>query len=56
MEIGLKILLAFFMICTCIGLIKPWMPLWWMERQNRLLVLKYYGIPAAILGLVLLLT
>jgi len=26
-----------------LGLISPWRALWWMSKQNRLLVLKYYG-------------
>ena len=25
------------------GLFKPWIALWWMPRQNRLLVIKWYG-------------
>jgi hypothetical protein len=25
------------------GLIQPWWVLWWMSKQNRMLVLKYYG-------------
>ncbi len=26
-----------------LGLISPWRALWWMSKQNRFLVLKYYG-------------
>jgi len=34
-------------IYTClliliIGIYKPWVALWWMEKQNRKLVLAYY--------------
>lgn len=26
-----------------IGLYRPWVVLWWMERQNRLRVFRLYG-------------
>ena len=36
----LIILDAFMILC---GLIWPWWVLWFMYRQNRLMVLQYYG-------------
>lgn len=29
--------------CMAIGLIKPWMLLWWEDTQNRRKVIKLYG-------------
>ncbi|MBS1682313.1 MAG: hypothetical protein JST48_11425 [Bacteroidetes bacterium] len=37
-----------------IGLIKPWMMLWWEDVQNRRKVIKLYGITAAIFYLIYL--
>jgi len=31
-----------------LGLIKPWLLLWWEDRQNRRKVIKVYGIVALI--------
>lgn len=44
-------------IYTClliliIGIYKPWVALWWMEKQNRKLVLVYYGTSLIILILI----
>jgi hypothetical protein len=44
-------------IYTClfiliIGIYKPWVALWWMEKQNRKLVLAYYGTSLIILILI----
>ncbi|QCK13407.1 hypothetical protein DCC35_00895 [Mangrovivirga cuniculi] len=50
----IKITIYFLAFCIVLGLIEPWRALWWAERQNRLLVLKYYGIPLVLLIIVLL--
>lgn len=39
-------------ICLIIGLFKPWMMLWWEDRQNRKKILKVYG--SATVGAMLL--
>ena len=33
---------------TLFGLIRPWYALWWSAQENRLMVLRYYGIPFVI--------
>jgi len=55
MEVTLKFLIGVALLSVIIGLYSPWRMLWWMSRQNRLLVLKYYGIPLVVLGLFYLL-
>ncbi len=35
-------------IITLIGLWRPWIVLWWLARQNRLMVLKWYGLAAVV--------
>lgn len=30
-------------VCMLLGLIKPWMLLWWEDVQNRRKVIKLYG-------------
>jgi len=36
----------FLTFSTIIGLWRPWVVLWWLPRQNRLMVLKWYGLSA----------
>ncbi|KOF04035.1 hypothetical protein AWW67_02710 [Roseivirga seohaensis] len=55
MEVTLKFLIGTAALAVMIGLYSPWRMLWWMSKQNRLLVLKYYGIPLVVLGLIYLL-
>lgn len=32
------------LVSLAIGLLyKPWVVLWWMDKQNRMMVIKYYG-------------
>ncbi|WP_421977726.1 hypothetical protein [Roseivirga seohaensis] len=52
MEVTLKFLIGTAALSVIIGLYSPWRMLWWMSKQNRLLVLKYYGLPLVILGLI----
>lgn len=49
--------IAFFTASVLLlaGLIQPWWVLWWMSHQNRVKVLKYYGVPWLILGALFLL-
>ncbi|WP_157716061.1 hypothetical protein [Roseivirga echinicomitans] len=54
MEVVLKFLISVAALSVIIGLYSPWRMLWWMSRQNRLLVLKYYGVPLVILLLIYL--
>ncbi len=35
-----------------IGLFKPWSMLWWEDVQNRMKVIKAYGLLAVVFGLV----
>jgi len=52
-----SILLAFFGFSLLIGLFyRPWVVLWWMEKQNRIRVILYYGIPFLILFFIKILT
>jgi len=48
---GINILFLFAILGTILGLIRPVIVLWFMHRFNRLTVLKYYGIPAALMYL-----
>lgn len=46
-------LLVFFLILTSllflvIGLIRPWAMLWWEDVQNRMKVIKSYGLLAVL--------
>lgn len=34
---------AFAAFTTIVGLVKPWVVLWWSDFANRLKVLKIYG-------------
>lgn len=50
-------ILAFLLIMTSllfliIGLIRPWMMLWWEDEQNRLKVIKSYGLLTVIFTIV----
>jgi hypothetical protein len=38
--LGTALVSGFLML---LGLISPWIVLWWMDHQNRLKVLKLYG-------------
>ncbi len=51
----LKILFWMFLSLTFLGMIKPWWVLWFMDFNNRLMVLKYYGIITVLLGLAIIL-
>ena len=33
----------FNLSCLLLGIYKPWLALWWMDKQNRRLALTYYG-------------
>jgi len=37
-----------FIILLMIGLYRPWIVLWWLDHQNRLKVIRYYGAAALI--------
>ena len=43
-----------FLGVTLLGMFRPWWVLWFLDRQNRLLVLKYFGSITALLGLAVL--
>ncbi|WP_162341176.1 hypothetical protein [Cyclobacterium salsum] len=45
---SLKILTLLAAIALMLGFIRPVYVLWFLHRNNRLLVLKYYGLPALI--------
>lgn len=36
------------LLCLIVGLLKPWMMLWWEDVQNRKKVIKVYGTAAFI--------
>ena len=55
MQVIVQILFYLFTTLLVAGLIQPWWVLWWMNHQNRMKVLKYYGVPGLIFGLLLLL-
>ncbi|MDO6440228.1 hypothetical protein Q4534_22560 [Cyclobacterium sp. 1_MG-2023] len=46
---GINILFFLALLGTILGLIRPVIVLWFMHRFNRLSVIKYYGVPTAIL-------
>lgn len=37
--------MGFGLFTLIMGMIQPWWVLWWTSKQNRILVLKYYGLP-----------
>lgn len=50
-------LLVFFLIWTSIlfliiGLFRPWAMLWWEDEQNRMKVIKSYGLLAILMTVV----
>jgi len=51
----LKLLIRFTSTTACfllvLGLFKPWVVLWWEDRQNRKKVILLYGITAVALWL-----
>jgi hypothetical protein len=51
----LKLLFWIFLSITLLGMIKPWWVLWFLDFNNRLAVLKYYGVITVLLGFALLL-
>ena len=53
-NIVVQILFYLFGALLVAGLIQPWWVLWWMSHQNRLKVLKYYGVPWLVTGTSLL--
>jgi len=54
--IYLKILFWAFLSITFLGFIKPWWVLWFLDFHNRLAVLRYYGVIAMLLGLVIIIS
>lgn len=46
-----KILFWLSFLLLLIGLWKPWVVLWWLDYQNRLRVLMYYGSLMLVFGL-----
>jgi hypothetical protein len=40
----LLVVLLLSAFLTILGLFYPWYALWWSPVQNRLMVIKYYGI------------
>jgi len=53
--VSLKILFLLSGTALVLGFIRPVLVLWFMHRCNRSMVLQYYGIPALLLFLTLLL-
>ena len=51
----LKYLLAANILLVLLGLYQPWRVLWWMSMQNRIMVFKYYGVPAILIATILIL-
>lgn len=49
---SLKIMMLMAASALILGFIRPVYVLWFLHRNNRLLVLKYYGLPTLILSLV----
>ena len=43
LKLIILILMFIFLLFTLLGMVKPWYVLWWLDHQNRLKVLKYYG-------------
>ena len=54
MIIIVQILFYGFSLLLIAGLIQPWWVLWWMSHQNRMKVLKYYGVPCVVTGAILI--
>lgn len=45
---AVRLVAVFLFYTSLMGLLvglfyKPWIVLWWMDKQNRLMVIKYYG-------------
>jgi hypothetical protein len=36
------------LLCLLVGLLRPWMMLWWEDTQNRKKIIKVYGTAGAI--------
>ncbi|MCH8231368.1 MAG: hypothetical protein IIB82_01765 [Bacteroidetes bacterium] len=51
-SLGFKILSILSFIMLIAGLYKPWMVLWWEDRQYRLKVIKLYGITGVVCWLI----
>ncbi|MCH7512343.1 MAG: hypothetical protein IH947_00105 [Bacteroidetes bacterium] len=51
-SLGFKILSILSFIMLIAGLYKPWMVLWWEDRQYRLKVIKLYGITGIVCWLI----
>jgi len=51
-SLGFKILSILSFIMLVAGLYKPWMVLWWEDRQYRLKVIKLYGITGIVSWLI----
>ena len=52
METVRMLMKVFYILSACltlVGLIWPWYALWWSPRQNRLMVIKYYGLTSLVL-------
>lgn len=49
----LQVLMYFFVALTIVGLIKPWISLWFLDTMNRMMVLKYYGALSLLLWVVI---
>jgi hypothetical protein len=39
---------VFSLLCLLVGLLRPWVMLWWEDTQNRKKVIKVYGTAGAI--------
>lgn len=52
----INILFWIFLSITIIGMIRPWWVLWFLDMQNRLMVLRYYGFITVLLGLAMIVT
>ena len=51
-SLGFKILSILSFIMLIAGLYKPWIVLWWEDRQYRLKVIKLYGITGVVCWLI----
>lgn len=51
-SLGFKIVSILSFIMLVAGLYKPWMVLWWEDRQYRLKVIKLYGITGIVCWLI----
>jgi len=56
LQLFFLIISIFCCVATTAGLVQPWWVLWFLPKQNRLLVLRYYFLPGVVaLGVWLLL-